>query len=55
MDTNTALLGALLIVAAGGVWRAERRHAETMRLWNDLATMVGEFWDWLEARGGKGA
>lgn len=45
-DTGIAiLLIGILVLLAGSVIAAERRHRELIRLLNDLATMLGEMFD----------
>ena len=50
MDKETVLLAALVILAAVRILQARRYHAETMELYNDLATMLGEWFEmWRES------
>ena len=51
MDKETVLLAALVILAAVRILQARRYHAETMELWNDAMTMIGEWFSMWRDRG----
>ncbi len=50
MDPQTVLLAALVILLAGRIYQAHLHHQESLRMFNDYATMVGELFDVLRER-----
>ena len=51
MDTNTVLLAVLVILVAARILQARQYHVETMELWNDAMTMIGEWFGmWRDRR-----
>ena len=50
MSIDTLLLCIIAALVAGRIWQAWAYHAQSTRLLNDLATMLGDWWDWQEKR-----
>jgi len=54
MNAETVLLGTILAVLVGAIWRAEMRHADALDVAQFIAEETGEWYEsWRDAQEGQ--